>query len=51
VQRAREKFAELLFDEVGRSIQSSERGDIEEELRALGLLEYARPALERSERE
>ncbi len=51
LQRAREKFAELLFDEVGRSIQSGNCGDIEEELRALGLLEYAKPALERVKRQ
>jgi RNA polymerase sigma-70 factor (ECF subfamily) len=50
VQRSREKFAELLLDEVGRSIQSTTRSEIEDELVALGLLEYCKPALERSER-
>jgi RNA polymerase sigma factor (sigma-70 family) len=50
VQRSRERFAELLLEEVGRSIQSSNRSEIIEELVALGLHEYCKPALERSER-
>jgi RNA polymerase sigma-70 factor (ECF subfamily) len=47
LQRAREKFSELLFDEVGRSICSRALDDIEAELAALNLLTYCKPALDR----
>jgi RNA polymerase sigma-70 factor (ECF subfamily) len=50
VQRSREKFADLLLEEVGRSIQSTSRQEIEEELIVLGLYEYCKPALERTDR-
>jgi RNA polymerase sigma factor (sigma-70 family) len=42
LQRANEKLANLLIDEVGRSIRSTDLTQIEEELRALGLHEYCR---------
>ena len=45
--RAHEKFANLLVAEVGRSLQSEERGAIEDELRALNLLRYCQGALGR----
>jgi RNA polymerase sigma-70 factor (ECF subfamily) len=51
LQRAREKFADLLLDEVGRSIQSTQREQVAEELIELGLYEYCKPALERSEKD
>jgi RNA polymerase sigma-70 factor (ECF subfamily) len=47
LQRARERFAELLLDEVARSIGSSSREDIEAELGELDLLTYCRPAVDR----
>jgi RNA polymerase sigma-70 factor (ECF subfamily) len=47
LQRARERFGELLLDEVARSIRSSAREDIEAELGELNLLTYCQPALER----
>jgi RNA polymerase sigma factor (sigma-70 family) len=47
LQRARERFGELLLDEVARSIGSSARADIEEELGELDLLTYCRPAVDR----
>jgi RNA polymerase sigma factor (sigma-70 family) len=47
LQRAREKFAELLLDEVARSIGSSRREEIEAELGELNLLTYCQPAVER----
>jgi RNA polymerase sigma-70 factor (ECF subfamily) len=47
LQRARERFAELLLDEVARSIGSTRREDIEEELGELDLLAYCQPAVDR----
>src|SRR5262249_15150088 len=48
LHRARERFADLLLDEVARSLQDpSLEGGVEEELRGVNLLEYCRPALER----
>src|SRR5262249_47620674 len=50
LHRAREEFAELLLDEVGRSLDGPAAERLEEELIDLGLLEYCRPALERRRR-
>lgn len=47
VQRAREKFASLLLDEVGRSLQSSDLAVIEQELIDLGLYEYCKDEVQR----
>lgn len=47
VQRAREQFAQLLWDEVARSIQSNDPQLIEEELIDLQMYEQCKPALER----
>lgn len=47
LERARERFADLLLEEISQAIESSSRQAIEEELVDLGLLEYCRPALER----
>jgi RNA polymerase sigma-70 factor (ECF subfamily) len=46
LHRARQKFAELLFDEVAHSLAAHHVEEVEEELAALGLLEYCRAALE-----
>jgi RNA polymerase sigma-70 factor (ECF subfamily) len=47
LHRAREKFAELLLEEVGRSLQTADTDRIEQELIDLGLLSYCRSALQR----
>lgn len=47
LQRAREKFTDLLVDEVAASIQSSNLEAIEQELIDLGFQAYCRRALER----
>jgi RNA polymerase sigma-70 factor (ECF subfamily) len=47
LHRAREKFAELLVEEVARSLQTSEPEALERELIELGLLDYCRSALPR----
>jgi RNA polymerase sigma-70 factor (ECF subfamily) len=47
VHRARERFADLLLDEVVQSLDSPNAERLEGELIDLGLLEYCRPALER----
>ncbi len=47
LHRARTKFAELLLQEVARSLESSEPERLEQELIDLGLLVYCRPALDR----
>jgi RNA polymerase sigma-70 factor (ECF subfamily) len=47
LHRAREKFADLLLEEVARSLQTDEPGRLEQELIDLGLLPYCRPALKR----
>lgn len=45
LHRAREKFAEILVEEVRRSVQNPD--DLVEELAELGLLDYCRPVLNR----
>lgn len=47
LHRAREKFADLVLDEVVQSMESPTAEQLEQELIDLGLLEYCRPALER----
>jgi RNA polymerase sigma factor (sigma-70 family) len=47
LHRAREKFADLLLDEVAHSLQTSEVDRIEQELIALDLLSYCRSSLDR----
>jgi RNA polymerase sigma-70 factor (ECF subfamily) len=47
LHRAREKFADLLLDEVVHSLQNPTAEDLEQELSDLRLLDYCRPALER----
>jgi RNA polymerase sigma-70 factor (ECF subfamily) len=47
LQRARERFGDLLLAEVARSLQSDDPGAIEQELIDLDLLTYCREALER----
>jgi Sigma-70 region 2 len=47
LHRAREKFAELLVEEVLRSLLNSDPGRLEEELGELKLLDYCRSAVER----
>jgi RNA polymerase sigma-70 factor (ECF subfamily) len=46
LHRAREKFADLLLDEVIHSLESPEAVQVQAELAELGLLDYCRPALE-----
>ena len=48
LHRAREKFAELLLDEVARSLQTNDPLQLRQELIDLGLFEYCRPAMEKS---
>lgn len=47
LQRAHDKFADLLLDEVALSLQTSNRDEIEAELKELDLLRFCRSALER----
>jgi DNA-directed RNA polymerase specialized sigma24 family protein len=47
LHRAREKFADLLVDEVTHSLGNATAEELEEELVDLGLLDYCQPALER----
>jgi RNA polymerase sigma-70 factor (ECF subfamily) len=47
LHRARDQFADLLLDEVTRSLPQPTREALEEELIELNLLEYCRPALAR----
>ncbi len=47
LHRARERFADLLLEEVWVTLVSPTLADLNEELRELGLLDYCRPALER----
>lgn len=47
LHRARDRFAELLFEEVANTLDNPSRDDLEEELAELRLLEYCRPALQR----
>ena len=48
LHRARGKFADLLLDEVTHSLENPTAEQCVQELVELGLLEYCRPALERS---
>jgi RNA polymerase sigma-70 factor (ECF subfamily) len=50
LHRAREKFADLLLEEVAHSLQTSAPGRLEEELAELNLLSYCRTAVERRAR-
>ena len=47
LQRARERFAGLLLEEVARSLQSSDIAEVEQELIDLDLLSSCRAAPER----
>jgi RNA polymerase sigma-70 factor (ECF subfamily) len=47
LHRAREKFADLLLDEVARDLDDPTPEHLEDELNTLGLLDHCRPALER----
>jgi RNA polymerase sigma factor (sigma-70 family) len=47
LHRAREKFADLLIDEVAHSLTNPTESDLIDELRLLGLLKLCAPALER----
>jgi RNA polymerase sigma-70 factor (ECF subfamily) len=50
LHRAREKFADLLLQEVARSLETDDPDRLEQELIDLGLLPYCRPALQRRAR-
>jgi RNA polymerase sigma factor (sigma-70 family) len=47
LHRAREKFADLLLDEVAQSLESPTADQLQQELADLGLLDYCRPVLKR----
>jgi RNA polymerase sigma factor (sigma-70 family) len=47
LHRAREKFADLVLDEVVHSLENPTAEHVESELEELGLMEYCRPALDR----
>lgn len=47
LQRAREKFADLLLEETGRSLQTTALEDIEAELRELGFWPHCQSAMEK----
>jgi RNA polymerase sigma-70 factor (ECF subfamily) len=47
LHRARERFADLLLDEVARSLESTSRAELRQELIDLDLLGYCGPALDR----
>ena len=47
LHRAREQFADLLVDEVQHSLATDDEERVLEELEALGLLPYCKPALDR----
>jgi DNA-directed RNA polymerase specialized sigma24 family protein len=47
LERARDRFADLLLDEIAQAIDTPSRDRLEEELIDLGLLEYCRDALQR----
>jgi hypothetical protein len=47
LQRAHEKFADLLLDEVAASLETATPAELAQELSALDLLRYCRSALER----
>jgi RNA polymerase sigma-70 factor (ECF subfamily) len=50
LHRSRERFGDLLIDEVARSLQTTAEDRIEQELIDLGLLVHCRPALDRRQR-
>lgn len=47
LERARERFADILLDEIAQALSNPTVDNLEEELIDLNLLEYCRPALER----
>jgi RNA polymerase sigma-70 factor (ECF subfamily) len=47
LHRAREKFADLLLDEIRQTLRDPSADDIEDELAAIGLHTYCQPALEK----
>jgi hypothetical protein len=47
LHRARQKFADLLLEEVAQSVEDPTPEHLERELVELGLFDYCRPALER----
>ena len=47
LERARERFADLMLDEIAQGLSNPSVENLEEELIDLNLLEYCRPALER----
>jgi RNA polymerase sigma-70 factor (ECF subfamily) len=47
LHRARERFADLLLDEIANALENPTPENLEQELTDLGLLEHCRPALER----
>ena len=47
LHRAREKFADLLLEEVSRSLETEDHDRLEQELIDLGLLAYCRSALQK----
>lgn len=47
LQRAHDKFADLLLDEVALSLEAADRAELEQELKDLDLLRFCRAALER----
>ena len=47
LQRAREKFAELLLDEVAHSLGAGTEAELVQELHAVRLLKLCAPALEK----
>jgi RNA polymerase sigma factor (sigma-70 family) len=47
LHRARQKFADLLLEEVAQSVEDPTPEHLEQELVELGLFDYCRPALER----
>ena len=51
LHRARERFAQLLIDEVAQSLEPPSTEQIAEELRELNLLAYCQPMLERFSRQ
>jgi RNA polymerase sigma-70 factor (ECF subfamily) len=51
LERAREKFADLLLDEITQALEDPSAEEVEQELIDLGLLEYCRPAWQRRGRQ
>jgi RNA polymerase sigma-70 factor (ECF subfamily) len=47
LERARDRFADRLLDEIAQALDDTSRERLEEELIDLGLLDHCRPALER----